>query len=1381
MLGFMENLAGTGESVALFITGDVATSGIVEIPGLGFSSPFAVTPGTVTSVALPLAARASGSDVVATLGVRVAAGADIVVYGLNQRQATTDAFLGLPIDILGTEHIVLGFEALTTGIDSEFLIVGVQDGTTVTITPSISTGIRVAGVPYQITLDRFDTYQLKSDLAAEDVSGSIVQSDLPVAVFGGGQCVNVPIAISACDHIVEQLPPTETWGVSFLTVPLATRTAGDLFRVIARDAGTEVRIDGVLVATLARAAFYEADLPSGTFHEIDATAPVMVMQYSKGTSADNVTSDPFMMMIPPTEQFLRTYTLTTPAALPVSFTNYINVAVDTLDVASCMIDGAPFSATFSAIGTSGFSAAQQPVSIGSHVVSCPRPFGAYAYGFADADSYGYPGGLALESIAEKRVALTPDQNLDPLGASHTITARVTLNVIDPVVGREVTFNVTSGPNINDTGSATTDENGEASFTYTGDGGIGADEIVATCLDDEEVTIFSSPALQFWDADCNENGIADTCDVEQFGFGERCFEVPGAGGSSDENEDGIPDECEATPTPTATPTASPTVSPTAMPTPTVSPTAEPTATPTETPTVSPIPTPTATPSASPTAAPSPTPSDLEDRVLFVSLGAGIYTSDGENMRDQLIAAGADVDYVLLPSEPGGAAARLAENDYAQIWVYDLSAGSDLWGDDYQAIADWWTNDSGGEIVADGRILSSYWSGRFATEGRILAENYFHNLRAEGGGLLLSTDHDAFANSGANDIGALIGIDPFIGNFGGPFPVDQGNQLMNTPNLITALFNDSSTSQAPFGLQPNGLILDAVGFHSGDPQNPGISSTIDGTLNLAVAIVTPESGIQLCIPDMVTATAESSGAIGLVDYTWTSDLDDALGFGSSILLDSTVLSEGIHVIRVIAEDDENIDDDDITVDVGFCVPITCGDGVLDVGVEQCDDGNQEDGDGCNFACQTEVPIVHAPYYPLPKWPEAIQINNQQDRAYLALQEGNQEPGELDIFDVFDRNAVQLITNFIPDGPGECPSGTFSGEELTIVTDVDEIDALVSGSECGVVGVSITEEDGVPFQPSLIDIITVDFGIVEEVAWTESEGGENLILYVASFWQGLRIFEVVGECDGNGCTIVERGSIGADDEWGASLAVWVVEGESQIIVYIASTNGLQIVDVTNPDAPVLLGRYDTNPTDIPLQDLDDVPQDVVVSGGLAFVPIWIGGFLVIDVTDPANPVLAQAVIPTPPGTAFFKVEVSTLNNRIFVTEGLYGVAVFIQNPALDSDPAADPLLRVPEAQFPIGEGDPSCSFDEGGVSTNCWAWALDEVRELLGVTYGVFESPLLGGYQLITMPAESVDGEELQILHATPVPEPRQLILQGIGVLAVAALVRLRRRQRGRLARS
>ena len=434
---------------------------------------------------------------------------------------------------------------------------------------------------------------------------------------------------------------------------------------------------------------------------------------------------------------------------------------------------------------------------------------------------------------------------------------------------------------------------------------------------------------------------------------------------------------------------------------------------------------------------------------------------------------------------------------------------------------------------------------------------------------------------------------------------------------------------------------------------------------------------------------------------------------------------------------------------------------------------------------------------RWPEAIQINNRQDRAYIALQsmgEGNQhQPGELDIHDVFDRDAVKWKATFVPDGPGECPSRTFSADEVALIEEDGEVDALISGSECGVVGVDVTEDDAVPFEPSFIDLIRVDFGLVEEVAWTGSAGGQDLILYVASYWQGLRIFEVDGECDDSGCTVVERGSIGADDEWGASLAIWIevipppvgaLAGEEQILAYVASTEGLQIVDVTDPGAPLSLGNYDTNPNNDPLENLVTVPQDVVVSGKLAFVPIWIGGFLVIDVTDPTETKLAQDVIPAPEGSAFFKVEVSSHDNRIYVTEGLYGVAVFIQNPDLDPEadpPESDPLLRVPEAQFAIGEDDPNCNFDEGGVSTNCWAWALDEVRELLGVTYGVTGSTLGGGYQLITMPARSVQGVELRTLHAKPVPEPHQLILQGVGVLAVAGLGCLRRRRRGRLARS
>jgi len=569
ILGFAQN-AGQPDYLALFITGDIATTGMVEIPNLEFSQAFTVVPGTITPVSLPTQAAAVGSNVTGMSGIHVTANAEIVVFGLNQELYTTDAFLGLPTDILGKEHIVLAFGQ--TAAASEFLIVGVQDNTSVTITPSITTGARSAGVPYTITLNRLGTYQLQSDGANEDLSGSIIQSNQPVAVFGGNQCAYVPNEIPYCDHLIEQLPPTTTWGASFLTVPLATRTAGDLFRIIARDAGTEVRIDGTLVATLARAAFHQADLASGTFHTIEASGPVMVMQYSKGTAADSVTSDPFMMMIPPSQQFQPSYTLTTPASEPVTFNNFVNVVVETADTGSCTIDGGPFTAAFAAIGASGFSGAQQPVAVGSHVLACPHPFGAYSYGFADFDSYGYPGGLALENIAETRVVLTPALAFSPPGVNHSVTARVTVNVVDPVPGRDVTFNVLAGPNAGDSGTSTTNASGEAGFTYAGDGGVGVDQIVASVFDDQEQLVESGTALEFWDADCNGNAIPDACDLSCAGFGGLCEAYAGCGAGL------------ACVTPTPTPTATPIATPTA--TPTIVPTATPTPAPTPTPTPEP---------------------------------------------------------------------------------------------------------------------------------------------------------------------------------------------------------------------------------------------------------------------------------------------------------------------------------------------------------------------------------------------------------------------------------------------------------------------------------------------------------------------------------------------------------------------------------------------------------------------------------------------------------------------------------------------------------------------------------------------------------------------------------------------------------------------------
>src|SRR5207247_11189177 len=87
-----------------------------------------------------------------------------------------------------------------------------------------------------------------------DLSGTLIQSSNPIAVFGGHQCANIPPGSVACDTILEELPPTTAWGKNFVSMPLATRTGGDTFRVLASQDATTVTLNGDIVATLTRGA-----------------------------------------------------------------------------------------------------------------------------------------------------------------------------------------------------------------------------------------------------------------------------------------------------------------------------------------------------------------------------------------------------------------------------------------------------------------------------------------------------------------------------------------------------------------------------------------------------------------------------------------------------------------------------------------------------------------------------------------------------------------------------------------------------------------------------------------------------------------------------------------------------------------------------------------------------------------------------------------------------------------------------------------------------------------------------------------------------------------------------------------------------------------------
>ncbi|MFN8545350.1 MAG: hypothetical protein U0807_14235 [Candidatus Binatia bacterium] len=149
-------------------------------------------------------------------------------------------------------------------------------------------------------------------------------------------------------------------------------------------------------------------------------------------------------------------------------------------------------------------------------------------------------------VISQAINLTPKIGLNPVSTSHTVKAKVIDGGGQPVSGTTVSFLVLSGPNAGATGSQPTDSNGEALFTYPDTSGSGAD-VIQGCFVDAQQQTQCDTVLKFWDDDCNQNGVADSCDVSCAAFGDSpcgVFVNPPCGTSQDGNGNGIPDECQA---------------------------------------------------------------------------------------------------------------------------------------------------------------------------------------------------------------------------------------------------------------------------------------------------------------------------------------------------------------------------------------------------------------------------------------------------------------------------------------------------------------------------------------------------------------------------------------------------------------------------------------------------------------------------------------------------------------------------------------------------------------------------------------------------------------------------------------------------------------------
>ena len=334
---------------------------------------------------------------------------------------TNDASLLLPQGVMRNRYLVSTWPNWVIRNGAQTLVAGgfvtivgvVGESTTVTVRPtaSVSAGPGVpaiaAGGSQTFSLQPGDALQLVSaddrvdaQGRGPDLTGTVIESSLPVAVYVGHDCTNIPENRVACDHLEEQLFPNETWGRDYFVTALRDRgpTNPAVVRIVSQSDGNQITFDPPEIhpaQTLRTGQVLE--FATNRHFRVGGTRAFLVSQFMIGqgpaTTGAPGAGDPAMVFEVPVQQYRNQYDFYVPTTYPQNFMNIVTPTGTALT-----LDNNPLRGTRETV--SGFDIYTLPVPSGAHRIRSmsSMPFGIKVYGIAEYTSYMYPGGLDLQLI-----------------------------------------------------------------------------------------------------------------------------------------------------------------------------------------------------------------------------------------------------------------------------------------------------------------------------------------------------------------------------------------------------------------------------------------------------------------------------------------------------------------------------------------------------------------------------------------------------------------------------------------------------------------------------------------------------------------------------------------------------------------------------------------------------------------------------------------------------------------------------------------------------------------------------------------------------------------------------------------------------------------------
>lgn len=372
----------------------------IQIEALSYDTSFTLGERASVSIPLPLAVIPNKTGL-SSNSVIISSDAPIAVTALSSRFQCTEAFALQPVSRLGRAYVVSSYTKLASDLTGLFSIVGLSNGTMIRVRGPQSSMAwhRELAEGIDIVLNRGQVWTYVAPFSANgssDPTGTLITATQPVSVISGHSCAYVPAKVEACNPLYEQLLPISSFGLITFVPPLHGR-AGSNVRVMATAQIATVAINGIN-KTINEQGFSEISRDGNEPLEIRADSPVQVALFGRGFKSIDSVGDPFMIMIPSTDQYAREQLATMPTEP--DWKHYVTLICPPGHTSSVLINGVVVPSSTFTTHASGFRYASVLSAPGSHLITSDKPIGLFIHGIGSGinayDAYGTSGSLIIK-------------------------------------------------------------------------------------------------------------------------------------------------------------------------------------------------------------------------------------------------------------------------------------------------------------------------------------------------------------------------------------------------------------------------------------------------------------------------------------------------------------------------------------------------------------------------------------------------------------------------------------------------------------------------------------------------------------------------------------------------------------------------------------------------------------------------------------------------------------------------------------------------------------------------------------------------------------------------------------------------------------------------